>query len=53
MKPLLTPEELATILNVSKSSVYRMVKDELIPFYHVRGHYRFILEEVLEALKNE
>ena len=47
---LLTVKELAEALNCSPRSVYRMVRDEIIPYYDIRSSYRFNLEEVLNIL---
>jgi excisionase family DNA binding protein len=50
---LLTVVELSEKLQCSKSTIYRMINDELIPYYNIRGGYRFDLREVLEALKQK
>ena len=50
---LLTVVELSKKLQCSKSTIYRMINDELIPYYNIRGGYRFDLREVLEALKQK
>ncbi len=40
-RKLLTPDETAQLLRVSKSSVYRLVERREIPFYRLRGNLRF------------
>jgi len=50
---LLTVAELATVLNTSKFTIYRMVRDNLIPYYDLRGGYRFSLNEVLTTLQSK
>lgn len=44
--PLLTIEEVRSRLNVSISTVRRLVRDEKLPAYRVGGQLRFKLEEV-------
>lgn len=51
-EPLLTIDELASKLKCSTKSIRRMIDEDLIPFYPVLSSYRFILSEVLEALKH-
>jgi len=51
-KHLLTVNELAEALNCSTTSIYRMIHDEMIPYFDLRSGYRFDLEEVLKALRN-
>ena len=48
---LITVQQLAKALNCSPSTVYRLIRDKLIPFYDIRSSYRFDLKEVREALK--
>ena len=50
--PLLTVQEMADELKCSTSSIYRMVRKEIIPFYDVLSSYRFDREKVLEALRH-
>ena len=50
---LLTVAELATVLNTSKFTIYRMVRDNLIPYDDLRGGYRFSLNEVLTTLQSK
>jgi len=49
---LLTPDELAEFLQISKTSVYRMVDKRLIPFYKIKGNLRFEIGDVLDYLKS-
>ena len=49
-KTIVTVDELAKFLKVSKSTIYRMIKDNHIPIGDVRSGYRFILEDVLKAI---
>ena len=48
---LLTPDELAEFLQISKTSVYRMIEKRLIPFFKVKGSLRFDKQDVLEYLQ--
>ena len=50
---MLTVKELATILKCSTDLVYAMAQADEIPYYNLRGQYRFDLDEVLETLKNK
>ena len=43
---LLTPDEVAELLRVSKTSVYRLVERRAIRFYRVCGLLRFAREDV-------
>jgi excisionase family DNA binding protein len=49
---LISPEELMKLLNISKSSVYRLVNKRHIPFYKVGGKLRFSKADVEKYLKN-
>lgn len=40
-EPLLRPEEVAAILNISKSSIYRMAREGIIPSVRFMGSVRF------------
>ena len=51
--PLLTVKQLAEALNCSPTSIYRMIRDESIPFYNFQSSYRFDLDKVLKALANK
>ena len=48
---LLTVGDLAKALNVSQQSIYRMIEDDLLPYYSIRSSYRFRLSEVLNAIQ--
>jgi excisionase family DNA binding protein len=48
---LLTPDELAELLRISKISVYRLVEQRKIPFYRVRGNLRFEPKDVMSFLR--
>ena len=48
---LLTPDELAGLLSISKVSVYRLVEKRTIPFYRVNGSLRFDKNDVMAYLK--
>jgi excisionase family DNA binding protein len=43
---LLTPDEVAELLRVSKTSVYRLVERRVLRFYRVCGLLRFEREDV-------
>ncbi|MGO9291708.1 MAG: helix-turn-helix domain-containing protein [Polyangia bacterium] len=45
-RDLLTPHEVAELLRVSKTSVYRLVERRAIRFYRVCGLLRFAREDV-------
>ncbi len=47
---LLTPNELARFLRISKVSVYRLVNSRKMPFYKIQGVLRFDKKDVLEYL---
>ena len=47
----LTVRELMTILRVSDQTIYRMCADQTIPFFLVRGSYRFDPKEIAEWLR--
>lgn len=51
IKNILRPGELAEFLNISKSTVYRLVEKRQIQFYKVSGGLRFKLEDVLIFLE--
>jgi excisionase family DNA binding protein len=48
---LLTPNELARVLRISKAGVYRLVEKRLMPFYKVKGSLRFDQKDVSEYLQ--
>lgn len=49
---LLTPDELAQLLKISKSSVYRLIEKRVIRFHKVMGSIRFEKGDVLAFLEN-
>ncbi len=49
---LITPGELRTILQISKTGVYRLVEKRALPFYKVGGALRFDRQDVLDYLQN-
>jgi len=51
VEPLLTVHELAEVLNVNSSWVYRAVRLKKIPVTKCGKYVRFILSRVLEALE--
>ncbi|MDP1689484.1 MAG: helix-turn-helix domain-containing protein [bacterium] len=48
---LLTPNDLANILRISKAGVYRLVDKRQIPFHKVMGSLRFNTQDVLSYLE--
>lgn len=52
MESLLTVKELSKVLNCSPKSIYRMVQDDVIPYYDLRSGYRFDLDKVLKAIEH-
>lgn len=48
---VLTTTELARYLRVHEVTIQRYCRQEKIPFLMVGGEYRFILNDVIEALK--
>jgi excisionase family DNA binding protein len=47
---MLTPDELAQFLRISKTGVYRLVEKRVIPFYRVSGSLRFSKSDVVSFL---
>lgn len=47
---LLTPQEVAELLRISRASVYRMVEKRLIRFYKIQSGLRFRKTDVIEYL---
>lgn len=45
-KPFLTPDELAKFLNISRSSIYRLIENRMIAFYKIGGSLRFRKEDI-------
>jgi excisionase family DNA binding protein len=48
---ILTVEELAELLKTSKVNIYKMVKNNEIPYFTLGNMFRFTKSDVLEALK--
>lgn len=48
---LLTPDEVALALKISKVGVYRLVEKRLIPFYRIMGSLRFAEKDVMELMQ--
>jgi len=47
---LLTPDELAGLLKISKAGVYRLIAQREIPFFRVMRSIRFKKEDVINYL---
>ena len=45
-KTLLTVKDVASILNTSPSSVYRLIDARLVPFHRIRSGIRFRSEDI-------
>ena len=43
---LMTPQEVARYLRVSKNKVYNLVKQKAMPAYAIGGHLRFSKEQI-------
>jgi len=48
---LLTPDELADILKISKTGVYRLIGRRKLRFYKIMGSIRFDKNDVMTFLK--
>lgn len=48
---LLTPNEVASLLRLSTSSIYRLVERRQIKFYRVSGSLRFALADVKQFIE--
>lgn len=48
---LLTPDELADLLKISKSGVYRLIEKRQIPFFKVGGSLRFNKDDIMSYLR--
>src|SRR3989338_5366288 len=44
----LSVKELSKLLNVTERTIYRWVKDKVIPFYRIHDQYRFNRIEILD-----
>jgi len=49
-KALVTSEELATILSVPVSWIWRAAREQSIPCYKAGKYYRFDVDDVLDSL---
>jgi len=49
---LLTPDELAQMMKISKAGVYRLIDKRMIRFHKVMGSIRFEKGDVLSFLEN-
>jgi len=47
---LLTVDQVSKVLNVSKTSVYRLVSSRSLPFYKLGHNLRFRKDDVLEFM---
>lgn len=50
LNKLITPDGLADILNISKSSVYRLIEGRKLPFYKIGGSLRFKISDIEKYL---
>ncbi len=51
MPELLTIDELAGLLKISKTTAYRLIDKRLIPFYKVKGGIRFDRKDIMDYLR--
>lgn len=49
---LITPEELASLLRMSKPSVYRLIEKRKIPFYKISGSLRFKISDIKKYIED-
>lgn len=49
---LLTPDEAAGMLRLSKASLYRLVEKRILPFYKVSGSLRFGVKDMESYLSS-
>lgn len=49
---MITLPELAELLRVSQTTIYRMTEGRKIRFYKIKGSIRFKQEDVLTYMKN-
>jgi excisionase family DNA binding protein len=52
MEALLMADDLAEVLRVPKSQVYRLTRNGTIPVIKAGRHYRYCLDDVLRALSS-
>ena len=48
---LLTPDQLADFLNISKTTIYRLIDSRKIPFYKIGGSIRFDKKDIMNYLQ--
>ncbi len=48
---LLTPDQLASFLNISKTTIYRLIDSRKIPFYKIGGSIRFDKKDIMNYLQ--
>jgi excisionase family DNA binding protein len=48
---LIDPNELADLLSISRSSVYRLIDGRKLPFYKIGGGLRFKLSDINNYLE--
>ncbi|MDR3235012.1 MAG: helix-turn-helix domain-containing protein [Planctomycetaceae bacterium] len=49
---LLTPQETAEYLKVSRQTVYNLLKDDLLPYIRIGGQYRIESGALLESFRH-
>lgn|GEM_PF-1163974 len=47
----LTPNELAEMMKISKTTVYRMIDKRQLPFYKMGGSLRFRMDEIMAYIE--
>lgn len=52
LNKLLTTNELAQVLHVSPTTVYRLTSTRRIPFYRIAGSIRFDVDDVRSMLRS-
>ena len=50
---VLTLMEVAALLRVPKSTVYKLAQNGTVPAFKVGKHWRFLLEDITEWLRNQ
>lgn len=48
----LLPDEVASLLRLSRATVYRMVEKREVPFYRLKGGLRFLREDVEKYMQD-
>ena len=49
---LITPDDLAEFLSLSKPTIYRLVDGRKIPFFKVNGSLRFSKDDIINYLND-